>query len=227
MSFSSENLEKLLLDGGISNKSVKKIIDCYTFNSSSKDLIDAPLIENEDECFVLPSIVKLADPASALFSSFISKRFDVSFKGEGFEKRIKSLLSKNNINNTSLYQKVNNDEYECDVVANLDSTLIFIECKSIVQPNDITEYYDFQYKINDAINQLNRIVKHYEMYLDFVKQKLGLEKTWQCENIVKIIITTAMIGETIFDKDTFVIDDSAMSRFLNREPYGIRVGKKL
>lgn len=91
------------------------IIDFFTFNHKSQDLIDCPFILIDDQLVVIPSLTASADAARALASNFLNKNVNLDFKGGGFEDRIKAGFNINKIKNSRLYQKTSATEYECDV----------------------------------------------------------------------------------------------------------------
>ncbi|MFJ8513828.1 hypothetical protein [Lysinibacillus xylanilyticus] len=229
----------LFVEKGISHSSAVKIMKSFKFTSSSKDLLDCPFVVHNDSLIVIPSVASHIDPSISLISLLTKRNVDISFKGTGLEEEILETLNKQNIYAKRLKQVHNSDTYECDAVFTLNNDLFFVELKAYGQPHTIKEYYNFLLKTNgeaeninskemerSATEQLNRIVDFYMSNINIVKKELELEDNWMPNNIYKIIITTAKLGEIMYHNDCYIIDTSAFVSFLKRVPPGFRIGKK-
>lgn len=200
-------------------------MDTLTFNTKSKDLIDCPFIPIDGYLVSLPTIVSNASPSEAYLSNFSNLNLDISFKGNGFVKRFLRKLTNLGIPNSNIYVKENQDEYECDVVFAIEGDLYFVECKSFLQPQTPRAHYEFVDKMLDASIQLNRINDFYIAHFDNVRKELNLSERWTPNSVHKLILCSAMIGEVNLLNDCFLIDNSILMRFLNRESPGIAWGK--
>lgn len=229
--------ENLFVSKGITPSSAVEIIKNFKFTKDSKDLLDCPFVVHNDSLIVIPSVASQIDPSMSLIS-LLTKKNDISFKGTGLEEDILRKLNKLNIFAKKIKRIQNGETYECDVVFTLNQDLFFVELKAFGQPLTTREYYNFLLKVqgeNEKINcndkersateQLNRIVDFYISNINIVKEELKLENNYVPKNVYKIIITTAMLGESMYYNDCYVIDTSAFVRFLDRTPPGFSIGK--
>jgi len=213
--------KKLFQQNGFSKEQAKEVIKIFTFDDKSQDLIDCPFIQF-DECLVLvPSLIVHADPTRALASNFLNRNVDLAFRGIEFEERMKQSLSLRNINNTTLYKKVE-EEYECDIVFELDGDLYFIECKAHVQPFSARQHANHLHKLYDETYQLNRIADFYEENIIFVNEKLGLNKQFTPKKVHRILLTTSMVGSPIYINGVHIVDESSFVKFIDRNPPALK-----
>lgn len=216
---------ELITKGGINSSKAERIIESFTFGSNSRDLLDCPLLPISNYLIALPSIIAHIDPTGAMLSNFNSKNSDIAFKGDGLERRIKDRLTKSGIKCASLEAIEGSDQYQCDVTFNLDDDLYFMECKTFLQPLAAREHYELSGKIESAIKQLNRISDFFSSNLQFVRESLKLNENWEPKNIHKVVLCSSMLGEAIHYDGSYVIDESALRRFLDREAPGMAIGK--
>ncbi|MFA9459161.1 hypothetical protein ACERJO_20770 [Halalkalibacter sp. AB-rgal2] len=228
----------IFVSRGISAASAFGIIKTFEFTNDSKDLLDCPFVVHDDKLIVIPSVASHIDPSMSLISLFTKKNVDISFKGTGLEEDILRKLNKQGILAKRLKYIQDGETYECDAGFTLNNDLFLVELKAFGQPLDIREYYNFLLKINgesekvkeqdkerSATEQLDRIVSFYESNLHLVKKELGLPSDWSPNNIYKIIVTTAMLGEPMVFDGCFVVDSSIFNCFLDRTPPGFSIGK--
>lgn len=219
-----EWIETYILNG-IDPRKAQVIIDNLTFTSKTEDLIDCPFVPLENSLVVIPSLVAFISPADAMLSNFYNKGFLLNFRGKGLEKKILKMLSDNKINGKNIRTISGADEYECDVVFELNQSLFFVECKTFIQPETPRRYYEFIGKITEAANQLNRISSFYETHLDIVIKELGLRNDWKPEGFYKVVVSSALLGESFFIDGCYITDDSNLKRFFDREAPGLSLGK--
>lgn len=230
----------LFVSKGVSQASALKIINNFKFNQDAKDLLDCPFVVHNDSLIIIPSVASHIDPSMSLISLLNKKKVDISFKGTGLEEYILNKLNKLDIGAKRLKRIVNGETYECDVVFTIDNDLFFVELKAFGQPLTIREYYNFLIKIiqretekinkshkeRSAVEQLNRIVDYYVENINIVREELKLEEEWHPKNIYKVIVTTAMLGESMYYNDCYIADTSAFVRFLDRNPPGFSIGNR-
>lgn len=205
-------------EAGIGQENARIIFKALVFKPRSKDLIDCPLIQIDDKFVALPSVISKIEPASSLLSNFISKGYDVSFKGNGLEKRFRKSVKDAGLPCENLSAESNGEQYECDAAFTIGKDLFFVECKSFLQPTSPREYYELEGKLGEATVQLNRIADFYSLNIKVVREQLKLEENWNPERIIRIILCTTMLGEPIKLNGCYVIDESAADRFFDREP---------
>ncbi|MGG0889454.1 hypothetical protein [Cytobacillus horneckiae] len=233
-----EEWKNLFISKGISPSSAVVIMENFKFTIDSKDLLDCPFVVHDDILIVIPSVASHMDPSMSLISLLTKKNVDISFKGTGLEDDFLRKLNKQNIFTKKIKRVHNGETYECDAVFTLNNDLYFVELKAFGQPLTTREYYNLLLKVqgaNEKINcddnersateQLNRIVDFYASNLDIVKEELQLDSNYIPTNIYKIIVTTAMLGESMYYNDCYIIDTSVFVRFLDRIPPGFSFGK--
>lgn len=221
----------LFISKGISPKSCDVIIDKLTFRNNSKDLLDCPFIEYNEYLIVIPSIATVLDPSMSLVSLLVSNNIDVSFKGAGLEEDVLRKLNDQGIRAKGLKQTNNGETYECDAAFKLDNNLFLMEIKAFGQPSSFRDYYSLLLKLygpqqrigtksneRSSTEQLSRIASFYEENIHIVNKEFNLPSDWVPDNIYKVVLTTAMLGEPLYMENTFIVDHSVFVRFLDRNP---------
>lgn len=203
---------------GFSIGESEKIIEFFTFDKKSLDLIDCPFVKIDDKLIILPSLTSQADASRALASNFLNKNINLDFKGSGFEKRSKVGLDMNGIKNSGLYKKTDETEYECDIAFILNNDLIFVECKAHVQPHTTRQHANHLYKLYKETSQLNRIADFFEKNLSIVREQLKLDESFVPNKVHRILLTTSMVGTPLFVNGVHIIDESSFTKFIDRVP---------
>lgn len=210
--------KKFFRQNGYSEEETEIIIQFFTFDNKSLDLVDCPFIKIDDKLVIIPSLTVNADSSRALSSNFLNRNINLDFKGKGFENRSKEVLDLNNIINDSVYKKTDSTEYECDLAFVVDGDLFFVECKAHVQPYTVRQHTNHLFKLYQETNQINRIADFFTSNLSIVIEQLKLDKTFVPQNVHKILLTTSMIGAPLFVNGVYIIDESAFTMFINRTP---------
>lgn len=223
LSKSKYEWEKFYRQNGFSDEESKIIIEFFTFNSKSIDLIDCPFVEIDDKLVIIPSITSQADSSRAVASNFLTRNINLNFKGTGFEDRTKAGLDLAGIKNGELYKKVDETEYECDVAFIIEDALFFVECKAHVQPYTSRQHANHLHKIYKETEQLNRIADFYESHLPFVREQLKLKDDFIPSEIHRILLTTSMVGTPMCINGVYVIDESSLTMFIDRTPPSLKV----
>ncbi|MED3927972.1 hypothetical protein P4594_23280 [Priestia megaterium] len=200
----------------------KVIIETFTFNKKSEDLVDCPFIKVDNFLVMLPSVTAHSDTARALASNFLNRNVNLSFKGKGFEDRVKVGLQLAGINAQTLYRKTEDTEYECDIAFVLDDELFLVECKSHVQPYTTRQHCHLLNKFKDNANQLNRIASFFSNNMNIVIEKLELQESFVPNKINKVVLTSSMIGQPLFINECHVIDESSFTMFIDRNPPSVK-----
>lgn len=218
LSKSKENWKRFFEKNGFSRENSIKIINYFTFNKKSLDLIDCPFIEVNDQLIVIPSLTSQADVARALASNFLNENLNMDFKGPNFEERTIKGLELSNIKCSRLYKRDDNTEYECDIAFVLDNELFFVECKAHVQPFTTRQHANHLNKLYNETFQINRIAYFYEVNLHLVKEQLNLKDSFTPKKIHKILLTTSMIGRPMYVNGVHIVDESSFTMFVDRTP---------
>ncbi|WP_042168008.1 hypothetical protein, partial [Paenibacillus gorillae] len=111
---------------GFNRTEFEVIFNGFVFNKQSQDLFDCPFIQLDDLYVIVPSLLANSDIPRSLASNFLNRRLELSFRGSGFEERTRVELNMKKVQNTSLYKRDNETEYECDIVFRIDTTLFFV-----------------------------------------------------------------------------------------------------
>lgn len=192
------------------------IFNGLVFNNKSQDLVDCPFIKTGDLFVILPTLVSNVDISRALASNFLNRKIETSFRGNGFEERMIAGFRLNGIPNARLHKRDNNTEYECDVAFLIGNDLFFVECKAHVQPFSTRQHANHLYKLYEETKQLTRISDYFSVNLEFVREKLKLERDFLINNIYNILITTSMIGTPLYYNNVYIVDESSFSTFIDR-----------
>lgn len=215
---------KLLSAGGIDSESARIVVRNLTFDSYARDLLDCPLIPIDGILVGLPSIMVAIDPAVSVLSNALARGEDVSFRGEGIEKRIRDEFRSRGIPCDQLKESDNGEEYQCDLAWIVDGHLFLGEVKAFVQPMYPREFYLTQDKISKAADQLNRIANYYQRQMSSVRRQFRLDSSWTPIAVHRVVITSVMVGNPQMVQGCHVIDESALNRFLSRKPLGMGMG---
>jgi hypothetical protein len=219
-----EEWVSLIAQAGISKGSSEVIVDALKFTKKSKDVIDCPLIPVGDFLVALSRVLHSLDPSESLLSNLTANNDDVSFKGYDFEESIRQKLTDAGFLCVELHNREGEEEYQCDGVFVIDEDLFIIECKAFLQPIDPRGYYNFMGKVQAACEQLERISDYYMQHIDIIREKLNLPKHWLPKHEHRLIISSAMLGESIVVGNYYITDESNLIRFLDRNPPGLIVG---
>jgi hypothetical protein len=219
-----QQIESHFYEFGISIGNMQKIIDRLTYGSKDTDLFDTPIINfKENEYIIMPSLAINTDIARVLMCNFLKKKSNMDFKGTGFENQVLKELSEKGIKCSGLYAKgklVGDSEerpFQCDVAFILNEDLYLCECKSFSQPTTHRGFYNLIGKKQDTTNdQFKKIADFYKLNIDIVRAKLNLPHSWNPRKIYKFILVSTPLGSREKIGDTFVIDYSAFSTFLQR-----------
>jgi len=221
-----KEIVKKLIKHGIQDKHTEKLIKLLTFNmNKSEDFMDCPLIKviDSDKLAVIPELISTLDLSRTIFSNCLCRDINISDRGYKLESECKQQFIKNHINCNDLKRKHNSEEYQCDLVVQLENNLFYFEVKSFIQPMSIRSFYEHEKKLEEACEQLDRIFNHYNNNLDYVKEKLNLAPDWNVNKSYKIIVTTSMQPSNLKIGDFFIVDYHALSRFLSREALCLKV----
>jgi hypothetical protein len=227
LNFRYKELCRLLESGGIRSSSLERIIKRLTFNEVSKDFLDCPLLQIEDRFVILPSIATIINPGRSIISNFVNLDIDISSRGPGLEKYVRRIINKAGFRFVDLEFSDGSDLYQCDGVFQIEDFLFFIEVKAYLQPSMFREYFLHEVKVIEAATQLNRIAEFFTRKLELIRDQLALSVDWRPRSVIKMIITSSIVGHPSKVNDCELIDTSTLGRFLARIPIGIKSGDKI
>lgn len=161
----------------------EKILNTLAFHKNSVDIFDSPIITFENDKYLVIPFGLIAPNFINIISSIIYKR-KLSFKdkGEKFEDNcfyfFKKMEDQYGYRCTSPYLKINDDEYQIDVLLEWDDYIFIIECKNRSIPNTLANsLYDFRERMDEYSKQLmrflNAIVEYpHEFKLNITNKKI-------------------------------------------------------
>ncbi|MGE8205850.1 hypothetical protein ACQKP0_14940 [Heyndrickxia sp. NPDC080065] len=220
LSLSRNQLISKMKPLGLTKEQQTKIIDGFIFKkeNNSQDLVDCPLIQYGDNLILVPSLVAMSDAVQAITSNFMNKNEQLNFKGTYFEDRMKAFLDSKLIVNNSIYKKVGEEEYECDLAFIIEDELFLVECKAHSQPYTTRQHTKNLKVLYDETLQLNRIVDFYKENLNIVEEALGISFELNPDKLTRILLVTNMVGSPIYVNGVYIVDESSFTKMLNRNP---------
>ncbi|NHZ44762.1 hypothetical protein [Massilia aquatica] len=211
--------------GGITDVAAKAIVKHFTFNSSSKDLLDAPLVPVGDHLFLLPAVAAQIEPAFSIESLLKSIKNETSHElatiGPGLEKIVLKDLRDAGIT----CSKVKYKKYDCDVAFVLDDVLFLCECKGKFLATDFHSYIALEsYLTGEALTQHQRTCDYFEKHLEHMRHKLNLAPSWTPQRIERIIITSAKLGRVLNCNGYHITDENTFHAYIAQYKMILRSG---
>jgi hypothetical protein len=170
-----DDLTQRLIGCGVSASAAQAFLTTATFQRSSRDLYDAPLILCADGDFLLFGWTMLhMDLPKVVLSSMSRQEKGIDDKGSGFEKRIIELLATQGFDakNIKVQRGPDRATYDYDVVFSWDDYVFLFECKNRSLPGDspIAVYY-FNHSIGSHVKQVQRLRKGLEEHSDILSER--------------------------------------------------------
>ncbi|WP_440060849.1 hypothetical protein ACTAB0_24640 [Pseudomonas syringae] len=211
---------------GLTSLAANSFIDRATFQRSSRDLYDQPLIKTiNDEFFVFgPSLVS-ANLPKIVFSSLANEGATFEEKGGMYEAATIGMLQGAGFQPRNLKVRRGGDEeqeYDYDVAFTWDDYVFFIECKNRGLPmgNPIA-IYRFNNELHDHIKQVKRLKQALLDYPDILEkdfpEAVGKKAIFCLVNALPFAIGS-------FD-GLYIIDDSILGRFFTSPTFGMVAGR--
>ncbi|MCO2429631.1 hypothetical protein [Pseudomonas aeruginosa] len=221
-----DNLHAELMRCGLTAHAADSFIGRATFQRSSRDLYDQPLVKTTNNRFyIFGASLLLADLTKILFSSLAN--FGTSFeeKGEMYEQATIEMLRGHGFNARNLKVSRGNKkehEFDYDVAFTWEDYVFFLECKNRGLPmsNPIATYH-FNNSISGHIAQVKRLQQGLIDYPDI------LEKDFPEAVGKKAIfcLVNAMPFATGEIHGIYMVDDSILSRFFSSPTFGVTAGQ--
>lgn len=197
---------------GVSKSEVYAIFDMIVF-SDSRDLLDCPLYKMGKYYILLPSIGSMINSSKAMLSNFNKRGVDISFKGRVFENHLKKIVEKTKCKCTSYYKKIDKDEYQSDLIFEIDGHVIFIEAKNMSPVNSFRDYIINKERLHDACDQVNRVA-------DYILKNEKLESVLninEVKSISKMIVSSIPIGKNEMYNGVLITDEIYFSGYMLRK----------
>lgn len=217
-------IKAIFIQNGISAKTAPTLIKFLTLDSSSKDIFDTPLIPIDNRFLISPIATAFLNPARAMLSNLVNRRIDISVRGHGFAEYLNERLRAYfpDVRQFSFF--LGTDEYECDAAFIADSKLFIWEMKAFLQPHSPYEHYQNMIKLQKSAHQLKRLSKALSENPGVVAEKLRISLDLVPKELVKVVCTASMIGFNQRLNGCYYVDESALIKFLDRDPPGFTVG---
>lgn len=201
-----------LIKSGICKSEVYEIFDIIVFDDS-KDLLDCPLYNIGKYYILLPSIGSMVNSSKAMLSNFNKRGVNVSFKGGVFEKHLKKLVEKSKCKCASYYKKVDKDEYESDLIFEINGHVVFVEAKNMSPSSSFRDYISNKERLYHACDQVNR-VSDYILKNEQLESILNIKEV---KSITKMVVSSIPIGKNEIYNDVFITDEIYFSGYMQRK----------
>lgn len=201
-----------LVDVGISKPAAIHFIRCATFNRSSADLFDSPLMLCSDGQYAIcaAQLTKTNFPR-AILSLLASMEISFRKKGVGLEREVQALFKNNGIPCKGFKYKVNGDEFEYDAVAIWDKTAFLFECKNrSLSGNKPSRRHSFLKELAEATSQVERLANALKDNPNFLKEQFGISEELKIIPCILNGLPFSMSGKR---NGTFIYDFSSLSKF--------------
>lgn len=212
--YTKGELMSMLQLGGLKEKKAEEFIKHITFGDDSRDIYDSPLVKTSDSLFFLYTPAYISPLISnIILSKFSSKQADLTKKGYGFEKDIIETLNENNLDNRSFKFKRDDDEFEYDAIFLLDDKAFILECKNTnLSGGSITRAYQKKVFINEATNQVKRLIRGLTSYPEVFKEHF--DKDINNYELIPVIMNNLPFSIPGKVNGVYVTDSSAFGRFI-------------
>lgn len=228
LKYARPDLVSELTASGLTVEKALAFIGNITFNRSSRDLFDHPLIEvGEDELLVVTGSVLTSLISQVVLSAVASnarmhkdETAQVAGKGDGFEKRILDLLTDARLD--PKHPKVHRDgqEYQFDALFVWGDYLFVFECKnrSLSFNHPVAAHY-FEMECKSNAKQVLRLADALVKYPDILEEHLpeGIGKT-----VVPCVMHALPYAIPGGLDGALFGDESALSKFFKQPVAGLR-----
>lgn len=214
-----DEIHDLLVSKGIAREKIGELIRLITFSLKSESIFENPLIQIDENSYTLIPQITLTLNITSSIMRLMSKQSILGEKGYGYEKKLKNLVERNtNLRFLTNIKDVDaHDKYELDGAFHMGKTLYLCEIKNFSHIINSYEYYKLRFKIDDALNQMERISDFYtrEENIANLCEYLKLN-TDDVEQIKKIIIISSFLGETISRNEIHVTEGILTRNFFKQ-----------
>lgn len=212
--YSYDDLKSRFSKQGFSENAFNTFILLMTFKKQDQDLFDAPLIKTSKGNYVLFTPSLIYGSSVQTITSRLALHFDVSHKGELFEKEVLKFFQDNGYNAKSVQFKIGKNEYQYDVIVEWDEYVFIIECKNFFLP--YTPFYaaGFSAKMDAAVKQVLRLKEAAQNNSNIFGKKTGISINGK---IVVPCILNALPYRQPKKEGVVFIDFVFLKQFFNKE----------
>lgn len=193
---------QIFQENGFEKEKAKKILMELTFSQEDKDIREKPFIQYKKLYITVPSFIATIDIYEVLIHVFHSKRYPLNFKGSFFEQETREAFKRIGIHNSGCKVK----QVECDMAFIFDDCLFICELKNELQLIAPLEWYRFYKKMDEHIEQIEKIYQFFAQNLQYLTPKLNKPANWKPKKIYKMILYSGYLGETRI-KDNLIISN--------------------
>ncbi|MDN4546385.1 hypothetical protein [Pseudomonas sp. C32] len=211
---------------GLTPLAADSFIERATFQRSSRDLYDQPLVKTTDDNFFIfgPSLL-LADFIKIIFSSLANEGANFEEKGGMYEAATIEMLLRYGFEPRKLKVRRGENkehEFDFDVAFTWGDHVFFLECKNRGLPmgNPIA-IYRFNNELQGHIKQVERLKQGLVDYPDILEkdfpEAVGKKAIFCLVNALPFAI-----GEL---DGVYIVDDSIVARFFESPTFGVTAGR--
>ena len=198
---------------GLTEGTAERFVDLASFNMSSRDLFDQPLIRMQDGQLILfgPGVLA-ADPARVTLSAIGNMGEQLSRKGKSFEKETLKFFRDEGFDAKTLKFKKDGEEYQYDILVEWDGYVFIFECKNrtLSGQNPVSAFY-FALEMESARRQVLRQAEGMSSNPDIVLERTGIDITEK--TIVPCVLNSLPYAAKLDDDCVYMSDASSMKRF--------------
>ena len=214
-----KNWIKWFEKNGIDRKEAELMINELIFYDKSIDYFDSPFFKVNKGLAIIPEIVKLIKPSRTI-ESIMTRTNSKDNKGNNFEKYVCSILKYNKFQFVTLKERVNKEEFQCDVVFIRNNEIFFCELKNENFPRSYKKYIASLENIEKYKSQIYRIYEHFKknkLVGYKFREKYG-ENSEYNENLkpIKMIIMSNIIEKKYHVEKMIITDVYNLRMILNR-----------
>jgi hypothetical protein len=211
---SRKEIRTILERVGLAPASAELFVDLATMKRSSWDLFDQPLVLSNDGPILLygPAVLQ-ANLARVVLSAIANLGVQLERKGTGFERDMRSFLSKQpGLKVYSFKANRGGEEFEYDAVVLWGDYLFLFECKnrSLSGHNPGQAYY-FELETRSHVKQVERLVGALTRYPDILVEKIGPHAA--TKTIIPCVVNSLPFSVPKGINGIYFTDASALRRF--------------
>lgn len=213
---------------GLGNGMGERFIDAVTLKLSSRDLFDCPLIRmTNGSLMVFGPGLFTANLARVTLSTIGNQGALLSAKkGKTFELEMLSFFKEKGLKAESVTIRVNDEEYQYDVILVWGDYLFIFECKnySLSGYHPAQTYY-FQLGMRSSAKQVIRLAEGLRRYPEHITNRLGVEIA--SKKIVPCVLNAlpfALPGQV---DGVYFTDASLLKRFFNERYFRVNTAYSL
>ena len=221
-----DDLLTYLENAGLEHTKAAAFIVAALFSRFSKDLWDCPLLEidgggaDKNYLFVSP-LARSGNLVLTVLSAVAKDKDFFKAKGTGLEKAVHDVLLKSGLKPEAVHFKRDGEEFEIDVLFELDDAVVLIECKNRSVPADepIDLFY-FKLELDANSKQVSRHINGLKRYPEELVAALGA--TAASKPFVPIIVYSLPFSLSGSEGTPTYLDFNSFRRFFLGRDLSVR-----